>query len=172
MANDKEILMTDLIFTLRKNLKAQKTIYPNWGFFLAIKIFFGEKKSYQYTNSNSPLFGLKSYKYLNSSSPLFGPIVKKHIGSFSQWYCRFGIVQQVYFFFGPKNWMICSGAIWANVCKKIIYGTFERLGKWWRNAVDQFEFQGQEQNLGPKKQVSQILERFFGKKKEKVTNIK
>ena len=40
-------------------------------------------------------FGKKTYQYPNSNSPLFGRIVKKRIGSFSRQYCQFGLGQKV-----------------------------------------------------------------------------
>ena len=61
----------------------------------------------------------KTYQYPNSNSPLFWTIVKKRVGSFSRQYCQFGPVQKVYFFdLGPKYRLIPSGAIWANVREK------------------------------------------------------
>jgi len=38
----------------------------------------------------------KTYQYPNSNSPLFGRIVEKHIGSLSRRYCQFGPGQKVY----------------------------------------------------------------------------
>ena len=49
----------------------------------------------------------KSYQYPNSNSPLFGLIDKKHVGSLSRRYYQFGSVQKVFFLsiWGPKiNW--------------------------------------------------------------------
>ena len=61
----------------------------------------------------------KSYQYQNSNSPLFSPIVKKRIGSFSRGYWQFGPVQKVSFFdLGPKNRLIPNAAIWLNVREK------------------------------------------------------
>ena len=61
----------------------------------------------------------KSHQYPNSNSPLFGPIVKQLVGSFARRYCQFGPGQKVYFFdLGPKYRLIPSGAIWANVREK------------------------------------------------------
>ena len=54
----------------------------------------------------------------------------------------------------------------------MIDGAFERLGKWWRNAVDQFEFKSQEKNLGPKNDFPKFgfwAVKFFCVKK--LTNI-
>jgi len=50
-------------------------------------------------------FGKKSYQYPNSNSSLFGLIVEKRVGSFSRRYGQFGPVQKVSFlnwpFLGP-----------------------------------------------------------------------
>ena len=65
----------------------------------------------------------KSHQYPNSNSPLFGPIVEKRVGSFSRQYCQFGPGQKVGFFYlGPKNRLIPSGAVWANVREKWLMG--------------------------------------------------
>jgi len=75
-----------------KNFRPKKRFSQIW--FLGRKIFLC-KKSHQYPNSNSPLFGPiveKSHQYPNSNSPLFGPIVEKRVGSFSRRYCQFGPV--------------------------------------------------------------------------------
>ena len=66
-------------------------------------------------------FCKQSYQYPNSNSSLFGPIVKKSVGSFSHRYCQFDPVLKVSFFLfdlGPKNRLIPSGAIWANLREK------------------------------------------------------
>ena len=65
MPNDEERLLTDLSSKGRKKCLGPKINFPKFAFW-TVKIFL-LKKSYQYSNSNSPLFG---------------PIVKKHIGSF------------------------------------------------------------------------------------------
>ena len=58
----------------------------------------------------------KSYQYPNSNSPLFGMIVKKHVGSFSQryWAPKSGK------HFRPKNWFsqICVFDRKIFLCKK------------------------------------------------------
>jgi hypothetical protein len=65
----------------------------------------------------------KSYQYPNSNSPLFGPIVEKRVGSFARRYCQFGPGQKVGFFdLGPKYRLIPSGAVWANVREKLLMG--------------------------------------------------
>ena len=65
----------------------------------------------------------KSYQYPNSNSPLFGPIVEKRVGSFSWRYCQFCPGQKVSFFdLGPKYRLIPSGAIWTNVREKWLMG--------------------------------------------------
>ena len=65
----------------------------------------------------------KSHQYPNSNSPLFGPIVEKRVGSFSRRYCQFGPGQKVYFFdLGPKYRLIPSEAVWANVREKLLMG--------------------------------------------------
>ena len=88
-----------------KNLRPKKRFSQFW--FLGRKIFLC-KKSHQYPNSNSPLFG---------------PIVEKRIESFSRRYCQFGPGQKVGFFvLGPKYRLIPSGAIWANVREKLLMG--------------------------------------------------
>ena len=44
----------------------------------------------------------------------------------------------------------------------MIDGAFDRLAKWWRFAVDRFELQGQEKNLGPKNHFPKFT--FLGRK--------
>ena len=40
---------------------------------------------------------------------------------------------------------------------KLIDGAFDRLAKWWKIAVDQFEFQTEEKMLGPKNDFLNIV---------------
>ena len=105
LPNDEDMLLTDLSSKVRKKFRPKKRFSQIW--FLGRKIFLC-KKSHQYPNSNSPLFG---------------PIVEKRFGSFSRRYCQFGVRQKVGFFdLGPKNRLIPSGAIWANVREKLLMG--------------------------------------------------
>ena len=45
----------------------------------------------------------------------------------------------------------------------MIDGVFDRLAKWWRNAVDRFELQSQEKFLGPENNFPKFA--FLGRKK-------
>ena len=56
----------------------------------------------------------------------------------------------VSFNFEPPNRLFPSGAIWIHVREKTIDWAFDGLAIWWRNAVDRFEFQDQEQIVGSK----------------------
>ena len=81
LANDEEMLLTDLSFKVRKKFLGPKNDFPKFGFW-TVKF----------------LLVNKNYQYPNSNSPLFGPIVEKRVGSFSRRNCQFGPVQKVGFF--------------------------------------------------------------------------
>ena len=101
LSNDEELLSTDLSAKVRKKVQAQKRFF---------QIRFLDRQNF---------LCKKSYQYPNSNSPLFGPIVKKCVGSFSRRYCRLQKPSKVGFFdLGLKKRLIPSAAIWANVREK------------------------------------------------------
>ena len=152
LSNDKQYLLTDLSFIVRKKFMP-KNYFPRFCFFDR-KILFCKKTTTNIQIVTHPYLARLCWKFFTTIL-LFG---HRAIS--------------VFFRMGPKNWLIPSGAIWANVHEKQLMGRLTVLPNDEEMLLTNLSSKFRKKNLGAKNNFLKFgfwtIKICWGKK---VTNI-